>query len=94
MGTFCNTPNPMPWCILNHNIYFRHLKFIPDICHGVNFYKFNAKNWQFTVYIGNLLCKLAIYCVNFGVNFTLQKFCLCKKNDKYEVCAPLTHYLP
>ena len=35
--------------------------------------------------IGNLLCKLAIYCVNFGVNFILQKFCLCKKNDKYEV---------
>ena len=23
----------------------------------------------------------------FGVNFILQKFCLCKKNDKYEVCA-------
>ena len=35
--------------------------------------------------IGNLLCKLAIYCVNLGVNFILQKFCLCKKNDKYEV---------
>ena len=29
--------------------------------------------------IGNLLCKLAIYCVNFGVNFFLLKFCLCKK---------------
>ena len=36
--------------------------------------------------IGNLLCKLAIYCVNFGENLILQKFCLCKKNDKYEVC--------
>ena len=46
---------------------------------GVNFYRFNAKNWQFTVQIGNLLCKLAIYCVNFGVNFILQKFCMCKK---------------
>ena len=22
----------------------------------------------------------------FGVNFTIQKFCPCKKNDKYEVC--------
>ena len=52
---------------------------IPDICHGrhgrrpckffltgVNFYRFNAKNWQFTVYfavitqkIGNLLCILS-----------------------------------
>ena len=51
---------------------------IPDICHrhhrrclckkkltSVNFYRFNAKNWQFTVYfaeitqkIGNLLCIL------------------------------------
>ena len=29
--------------------------------------------------IGNLLCKLAIYCVNFGVNFILQKFCPGKK---------------
>ena len=23
----------------------------------------------------------------FGVNFSLQKFCLCKKNDKYQVCV-------
>ena len=73
---------------------------IPHICHGrhgrrlckfflagVNFYRFNAKNWQITVWIGNLLCKLAYYCVNFGVNFILQKFCLCKKNDKYQVCV-------
>ena len=22
----------------------------------------------------------------FGVNFILQKFCSCKKNDKYQVC--------
>ena len=29
----------------------------------------------------------------FGVNFILQKFCSCKKNDKYEVCLYyfLTH---
>ena len=45
---------------------------IPHICHckfflaGVNFYRFNAKNWQFTVCfavitqkIGNLLCILS-----------------------------------
>ena len=38
---------------------------------GVNWQKL-AKNWQ----------KLAF----FGVNLILQKFCLCKKNDKYEVC--------
>ena len=24
----------------------------------------------------------------FGVNFLIQKFCLCKKNDKYEVWSP------
>ena len=42
----------------------------PHICHGrhgwcpckfflagVHFYRFNAKNWQFTVWIGNILCK-------------------------------------
>ena len=53
---------------------------------GVNFYRFNAKNWQFTVYLGNLLCKLAIYCVNFGINLILQNFCLCKKmtNMRYD----------
>ena len=46
-----------------------------------------------TVYIFFARCKflqierekLAIHCVNFGVNFILQKFWLCKKNDKYEV---------
>ena len=32
---------------------------------------------------------MAIYCVNFGVNFILQKFCPCKKKDKYQVCCPL-----
>ena len=42
--------------------------------------------------IGNLLCELAIYCVNFGVNVILQKFCMFKKNDKYEVC--LHHHKP
>ena len=42
--------------------------------------------------IGNLLCKLVIYCVNFSVNFILQKFCLCKKNDKYEVWEELAKY--
>ena len=31
---------------------------------------------------------MAIYCVNFGVNFFFQKFCPCKKNDKYEVWRP------
>ena len=40
----------------------------------------------FENFIEDLLCKLAIYCVYFGVNFILQKFCLCKKNDKYQVC--------
>ena len=45
---------------------------------GVNFYRFNAENWQFTVYF------VVIYAF-FGVNFILQKFYSCKKNDKYEV---------
>ena len=58
---------------------------IPHICHGrrlckfflasVNFFRFNAKNWQFS--------KLAFFCVN----FILQKFCSCKKDDKYQVCT-------
>ena len=49
---------------------------IPDICHeshensrvnffwaGVNFYRFNAKNWQLTVYFAVITQKLAIFCV-------------------------------
>ena len=42
---------------------------------------------------------MAIYCVFcrnlrvfFGVNFILQKFCLCKKNDKYQVCKISTEH--
>ena len=58
----------------------------------VNFYRFNANNWQFTVYfalktqkIGSLLCILSYFTRFFGVNLILQKFCSCKKNDKYQV---------
>ena len=59
---------------------------IPHICHGshgyirvfflagVNFYRFNAKNWQFTVYfavitqkIGNLKKKKKLFCRNLRV---------------------------
>ena len=63
---------------------------------GVNFYRFNAKNWQFTVYfavitqkIGNFLCILSWFTRFLGVNFILQKFCQCKKNGKYQVCTLL-----
>ena len=53
---------------------------------GVNGQKL-AKNWQklafFGVNFGVNWQKLAF----FGVNFIFQKFCLCKKNDKYEVCV-------
>ena len=64
----------------------------PDICYGshgntcVNFFWPVEIFTDLTRKIGNLLCKFAIYCVKFGVNFIHQKFCLCKKNDKYEVC--------
>ena len=50
----------------------------------------------YCVFCRNNAKKLAIYCVFcrnlrffFGVNFILQKFCPCKKNDKYQVW--LTH---
>ena len=53
---------------------------------SVNFFRFNAKIWQFTMYfavitqkIGNLLCILSYFTCLFGVNFILQKFCPCKK---------------
>ena len=76
-----------------YSLQWRSFSFcsIPHICHrhhrwclckkklpGVNFYRFNVKNWQFTVYF------VVIYAF-FGANFILQKFCMCKKNDKYEV---------
>ena len=47
---------------------------------GVNFYRFNAENWHFRQILRE---KVAF----FGVNFILQKFCPCKKNDKYQVCG-------
>ena len=79
---------------------------IPDICHEphehvrVNFYRFNAKNCQFTVYfavitqkIGNFLRILSLFTRFFGVNIILQKFSSCKKNDKYQVCMEYIAYL-
>ena len=44
------------------------------------FYRFNAK-------IGVFLQIEREKLPFFGVNFILQKFCVCKKNDKYEVCC-------
>ena len=44
------------------------------------FDRFYAKKWRFFLQIFRE--KLAF----FGVNFILQKFCQCKKNDKYQVC--------
>ena len=85
------------WSILTHRFCFIS---IPDICHehherrlckfflaGVNFYRFNAKNWHFR----QILCEKVAFFTDltrmafFGVNFILQKFCQCKKYDKYEV---------
>ena len=72
---------------------------IPDICHerhkyiGVNFFWPVSIFTDLTRKIVNLLCKLAIYCVNFGVNFIFQKLCLCNKNDKYQVCVIVGHFL-
>merc|ERR1712016_289713 len=54
---------------------------------GVNFYRFSAKNWHF---LQILLGKVAF----FGVNFILQKFCPCRKNDKLEVCARVCQSMP
>ena len=54
------------------------------------FYRFNAKNWhvrqilheKVAFFFTDLMRKFGV----FGVNFILQKFCPCKKNDKYQVC--------
>ena len=53
---------------------------IPHICHGSHGYI--RVNLFWSVYIfTDLTRKIGV----FGVNFILQKFWLCKKNDKYEV---------
>merc|ERR1711952_179373 len=72
----------------SRNFHTSYLSRTPRICSckfflaGVNFYRFNAKNWQFTVYF------VVIYTFFFGVNFILQKFCSCKKmtNMRYAFC--------
>ena len=43
------------------------------------------KSW-FTLFCREI--RFVIYAF-FGVNFILRKFCLCKRNDKYEVCKNL-----
>ena len=48
---------------------------------GVIFFRFNAKNWQ-------LLCKLAIYCVNFGVNLFSKNFARVKKMTNMRYAYP------
>ena len=53
------------------------------------FFRFNAKIWQFTVYFAVMTLKIGNFVVIyafFGVNFILQKFCLCKKmtNMRYD----------
>ena len=64
---------------------------------GVNFYRFNAKNWHFrqilrekVAFFTDLTRKIGV----FGVNFIIQKFCPCKKNYKYEVWYRWCLYLP
>ena len=61
---------------------------------GVNFYRFNAKNWHFrqilrekVAFFTDLTRKIGV----FWCKFYSPKFCPCKKNDKYQVCreAPL-----
>ena len=88
------------------SMYLNNSEFIPHICHGrhgwrpckffwpgVNFYRFNAKNWRKLTKIGVFRCKFRCKLAEigeklaknwqklafFGVNFILQKFCLCKK---------------
>ena len=69
--------------------YIPYLIFVTNATDGVrvNFFLAGVNFTDLTRKIGNLLCKLAFYCVNFGVNFIFQKFCPCKKNDKYQVCC-------
>ena len=72
------TPRAMPGCL--HTSYLSReprefsCKFLLA---GVNFYRFNAKNWQFTLYF------VLIYAF-FQCKFYSPKFCQCKKNDKYQ----------
>ena len=55
---------------------------------GVNYYRFNAKNWHFrkvAFFLQIQREKLAF----FGVNFSLKKFCPCKKRQIWGMHLPL-----
>ena len=55
--------------------YIPYLIFVTNATDGVrvNFFLAGVNFTDLTRKIGNLLCKLAFYCVNFGVNFIFQK---------------------
>ena len=54
--------------------------FFTDLTQKIGIFdRFYAIKWRFLQILRE---KLAF----FGVNFIIQKFCPCKKNDKYEVC--------
>ena len=89
-----------------HSLHTSYLSRTPQIysCKfflaGVNFFRFNAKIWQFTVYfavitqkIGNFLCILLLFTRFFGVNFILQKFCSCKKMTNMRYATKINNYL-
>ena len=59
--------------------------------------KFLQKNWHSR----QILCEKVAFFLQifreklafFGVNFIRQKFCQCKKNDKYQVCGGVVDFL-
>ena len=52
-------------CLLSdaHTSYLSRAPRVWDFLAGVNFYRFNAKKWQFTVYFAIIKQKMAIFCV-------------------------------
>jgi len=69
---------------------------IPHICHGrrpcnfflasVNFSRLGEKKCIYLTFSETFLVFLVPLVVFLGVKFGFRKSCLCKRNDKYEVC--------
>ena len=59
-----------------------------NIMSGVKFSRLNAKTAYYTLFQRHCFVFWAVFNHFLGVKFEIKKSCLCKRNDKYQVCPP------
>ena len=76
--TLCNL------CVFFFLFLHKMSVFLHLVCSFRHFFIALPNKFWFTLFC----CKIHFFVIYafFGVNFILRKFCLCKRNDKYDVC--------